>query len=77
MHGSPALWIAPDWRNATGNGNSTDQSISSLVSLQAGEIVQLRVYQTSGAPLDLLWHGDPDSNSDAPTMTMHYVGPAS
>ena len=69
-------YIAPDWRNATVGGASTDQEISSLIALQANQVVRLRVYQTSGAPLDLLWRGDPDSNAQAPTLTMHRIGPA-
>ncbi len=46
------------------------------MSLQANQVVQLRVYQTSGAPLNLLWRGDVDSNAEAPVMTMHWVAPA-
>jgi hypothetical protein len=73
---SPIPFVAPDWRNAVTGGGTTDQEISSLVALQANQMVRLRVYQTSGAPLDLLWRGDPDSNAEAPVVTMHWVGPA-
>jgi hypothetical protein len=74
---SPSFnYVAPDWRNAATGTASTDQEISSLVALQANQMVRLRVYQTSGAPLDLLWRGDPDSNAEAPVLTMHWVGPA-
>lgn len=69
-------YIAPDWRNAAVGGASTDQEISTLIALQANQVVRLRVYQTSGAPLDLLWRGDPDSSAEAPTLTMHWIGPA-
>ena len=69
-------YVAPDWRNGVTDGGTTDQEISTLVALQADQTVRLRVYQTSGAPLDLLWRGDPDSNAEAPVLTMHWVGPA-
>jgi hypothetical protein len=73
---SPSPWVAPDWRNAATDGASTDQEISTLVALEANQTVRLRVHQTSGSPLDLMWRGDPDSNADAPVLTMHWVGPA-
>ena len=70
------VYLAPDWRNPVTGGVQTDQEFSTLVALQAGQQVRVRVYQTSGGSLNLLWRGDPDSNADAPTLTMHWVGPA-
>lgn len=70
-------WLAPDWRNAVTGGVQTDQELSTLVALQANQTVKLRVYQTSGTPLDLLWHGDPNSNAAAPVLTMNWVAPTS
>jgi hypothetical protein len=69
-------FVAPDWRNAVTGGDLTDQEISSLVALQPNQTVRVFVYQTSGAPLDLLWRDDPASNAEAPVLTMHWVGPA-
>jgi len=69
-------FVAADWRNPITGGEATDHEFSSLVALQANQTVRIRVYQTSGAPLDLLWRGDPNSNALAPVMTMHWVGPA-
>ena len=70
------FFVAPDWRNGVTDGDLTDQEISTLVALQPNQTVRLRVYQTSGAPLDLLWRDDPDSYAEAPVLTMHWVGPA-
>ncbi|MEP6909555.1 MAG: hypothetical protein ABI896_03885 [Actinomycetota bacterium] len=73
---SPSFdYVAPDWRNGVTGGGSTDQEFSTLVKLSAGQKVRVRVYQTSGGPLNLLWRGDVNSNADAPTFTMHWVGP--
>ena len=69
-------FVAADWRNPITGGEATDHEFSSLVALQANQTVRIRVYQTSGAPLDLLWRGDPNSNAEAPVLTMHWVGPA-
>jgi hypothetical protein len=69
-------YAAADWRSAVTGGDATDHEFSTLVALQANQTVRIRVYQTSGGPLDLLWRGDPDSNALAPVLTMHWVGPA-
>jgi hypothetical protein len=69
-------FVAADWRNPITGGEATDHEFSSLVALQANQTVRIRVYQTSGGPLDLLWRGDPNSNALAPVLTMHWVGPA-
>ena len=74
---APGYYIAPDWRNAASDGATTDQELTTLISLQANQVVRLRVYQTSGSPLDLLRQDDPDSNAQAPVLTMHRIGPAS
>lgn len=49
----------------------TEQAVSTMVSLNAGEYVQAIVYQNSGSDISLL------RNQDRNFLEMHWVGPAS
>jgi hypothetical protein len=64
-------WQASDWRPAAGAlFNITDQSVSTLVALDAGDWVQLDAYQDSGSALTI------GSGTLGPYLAMHWVGSA-
>ena len=52
--------------------NFVYQQVTTQVKLNAGEYVELRATQTSGAPIEIFKGGDEESQN----FMMHRVGPA-
>ncbi len=68
---SGAGWVGADWRQAAGGTfNITDQFVTALTSLTAGQYVELDAYQDSGATLTV------GSGTGGPSLAMHWVGSA-
>jgi len=63
--------IASVWVPAAGGTADTDESITDVFTLAAGDFVHMEVYQDSGGTLSLVKEG-----TDAPSMSMTWVGPA-
>jgi hypothetical protein len=64
-------WQAADWRTAAGGTfDITDQSITTLVALVAGDFVAVEVYQDSGIGLTV------GGGTGGPYLAMHWVGSA-
>jgi hypothetical protein len=66
------VWVASSWIPATvGLNTRTDQVVSTILRLSAGEFVEVMVFQDSGSSLDL-----ESTGSDAqPSLAMVWMGP--
>jgi len=65
-----AGYDASVWGPAAPLSNSTDQSVSTLLSLAAGDAASLRVFQDSGTSLNI-----DASSGTRPVFSMEWVGP--
>jgi hypothetical protein len=69
--GVDGTWLATDWRQAAGGpSNITDQTVTTLTRLTAGQWVALQAYQDSGGPV--LAGG---ISTGGPVLSMTWVAP--